>query len=199
MYQLGIVSGQTLAQSNDMDYDYENTTRTAENLANAIANAKAQAEAAGEIQALQSLLMNAMPPQTSLAQPTIPQGQMDQLFTLFQQMKPPQAKKTMDEIGAQNPELARALQIRLRTDPSVIANQTKELMVMPTDQRDTALQEITQSNPLMGAMVENMMAQFGAANLQTAGTSTPAKPGAGKTDKNMPAQKAPIRKGGSPM
>lgn len=197
MYQLGLVSGKTLMQTNDLDYDYEIDTRTSENLARAITDAKAQAQAATNLQAIQSLLMSAMPPQTTLSEPTVPAGQVDQLMDVFQGMKPDKAKKELENLSMQNPELARALQTRLNTDPGMLANTAMGLVRMPNDQRDIAMQEITQNNPYMGAIVENMMRHFGSANLSAAGASTPG--GAPKPEKNMPDQKPPTRKGGSPM
>lgn len=203
LWQLGLISGKTLAQTNDLDYDYEIETRTAENLSRAITDAKAQAEAASNLQALQSILMNAMPPQTTLSEPTIPSAQVDQLFQIFQGMPPNKAKKNMEDLAMQNPELARALQTRMDSDPGIMAGQAQQLAAMPDDQRNIALQEITQNNPVMGALMENMMAHFGKATLQGAGTpgrGAPGKPAqGGKIDKNMPNQKPPVRKGGSAM
>ena len=195
LYQLGLVSGETLLRAHDLDYEYETKTRTAENLDKAITDAKAQARAATNLQALQAILTNALPPEASLGVPTLPSNQIEMLFETFQRMQPAQAQKALQTLGEQNPEVARALQTRMSTDSSTVADQAKQLMTMAPDQQTAALQNLTQQNPLMAAIVENMMAQFGPATVQLGQQPQ----GNGKVEKALPEQRPPNRAGGSPV
>jgi hypothetical protein len=193
-WQSGVLSGKTLGVLNDFDYAEESRYRIAENLEKAIADAKAQAEAATRGQTIQSLLVNALPPEGNFGFPTIPHEQVESVFEALRPLKPEQAQMAIERIAQQNPDLARQLMRRQATDPQMIAQQAQQMATMPPEQQAQIFAQLEQTNPLMASIMDRMLTQMGLA--PQAGVQQPA---GGEVSKNMPEQKPPRRQGGSPM
>jgi hypothetical protein len=207
MWSAGAISGNYLGQVNDFDYDDEQRKRLAENLDKALSDAKATAEAATRAQSIQSMLQNAMPPESGMAGPTVPHEQVEQLYGVLGKMKPKDAEGAIQRLSSQNPALARQLQTRMQTDPAVIQGQAQQLAGMDPAARDQAMQEMEQTNPLAAAIMNQVLAQFNvqpvfgqAGQAQQQGGPN-AKPGQGGVNGQTPGKggnEKPLPQGGPP-
>jgi hypothetical protein len=194
-WQAGAISGKTLGQLNDFDYAEETRYRLAENLEKAVSEAKAQAEAATRQQMLQSMLLEASPPEGNLGFPTIPHEQLEGIFNALRAMKPADAQRVIEQLGQQNPDLARQLAQRQATDPQLLAQQAQQIAAMPPEQQSQLFGQLEQSNPLLASIMDNMLTQMG---LPPRAAQQPLN-GRQEVSPNMPEQRPPRRSGGAAM
>jgi hypothetical protein len=204
LWQMQVVSGEWLGQINDFDYLEERRKRTLENLNQSIADAKAQAEAANQMMVLQTMLQQILPPEMFATAPSIPPEQVEQVYTALKGIKDPkQQQEYIDRIGSQNPDFARELQTRAGTDTTQIAGTVQTLMSANPQQAPGVIDQMGQGSPFMTMVMETIARNFGMTAMMGSGAGgaggAAGPPGGGKTEKPMPDQKPPNRKGGSPM
>lgn len=219
LWQMQVVSGEWLGQINDFDYPEERRKRTQENLTQSVADAKAQAEAANQLMILQSLLQATIPPEMMTTQPSVPPEQVDQVYQALQGVKDPgEQQQYIDRIGQQNPDFARELSTRMSTDTNQIAGQMQMMMAANPQQAMSQFAQTSAQNPFMGMILSTIARNWGLDQAMGGGPTGPGGPGGpggagpsqgsahggsnkpgGKVEKDMPEQKPPTRKGGSPM
>jgi len=212
LWAQGAISGEYLGQVCDFNFQDEQRKRTAENIEKAVSDAKAQAEAANRMQVLMSLMQQTLAPEMSITPPTFDPNMVEQVYQGLGRLQPEQQEMYVQQIGAQNPSLARELQTRASTDMNNYGQTIQTMFAMTPEQRLGFMDQMQQSNPVQALILANLMKAF---NLDQAllnggmGGGGPQPPGSenGKDDKkkgtdiekSMPDQRPPTRKGGAPM
>lgn len=209
LWMQGGLSGETLGNICDFDYASEMRKRTQENLAKAVMDAKAQAEAANKMMVLQSLLQQALPPEMTVTAPPVDPNMVEQVYQGLGTLDPEQQSMYVQQIGAQNPAMARELSTRASTDMNGYGQTMQTMLAMNPQERLGAMEQMQQQNPVQALILANLMKAFNMEDLMGSmggggqsggegGPSKPKKPGQ-EIEKNNPEKKPPRREGGSPM
>lgn len=157
LYQIGVISAQTLLDAFDMDYSTESDIIIKEKKAVALRDALINTEVQVKSNKLQNAMMQTLPNTLSQTTNIVPPEQVTQLNQQLSQLDPEKQQQVLNTIAKQNPVLFKFLQDRNEFNPQEGANVLAQLQSYPPELQDMYMRDMEYNNPKKAISLKNVV------------------------------------------